>query len=313
MASVSKAFYKKSVVPQLWYRTTRSAANNNHVEKAIEVWTTTCIVTNFRPETSGREATSVHSSSVLINPANAELTGCSRFSYFPRGGPVPTENVVSMHKDWQPLGYVSNWGGMEVGEQMLYPVSVVDGLVHNYAGWKLKAHIQWLRLKQQQTIDPKTPLCPIGMAIRTISGDLLQYGYQSIVHTTPPFYQYDTNPEQGLAQCYQSALDLAFSFSEDDTATTTTSPEQPFRIRAAVSLLGAGERAFPIDVACQIACDAVIRWWEQNHATTTPSSSSNTHIPCHATVAFGILEESVAKQLMVLLEQRLGSASKQST
>jgi O-acetyl-ADP-ribose deacetylase (regulator of RNase III) len=306
MATVSKAFYKKSVVPQLLYRTTKAITNNKRDIKVVEVWTTTCIVTNFCSETPGRDTdTSGHSSSVLINPANAELTGCSRFSYFPRGGPVPTENVVSMHKDWQPLGYVSNWGGMEVGEQMVYPVSVVDGLVHNYAGWKLKAHIQWLRLKQQQTIDPKTSLCPIGSAIRTISGDLHQYGYQSIVHTTPPFYQHDTNPEQGLAQCYQSVLDLAFS--TEDTETTLN---QPFPIRAAIPLLGAGARGFPIDVACQIACDAVIHWFEQKHVTAT--SSSFMYGRSH-TVAFGLLEETVARQLISLMEKRLVTESGQST
>ncbi len=32
------------------------------------------------------------------------------------GGPVPALKPKSMHKDWQPLGFVSNWGGMDVGD-----------------------------------------------------------------------------------------------------------------------------------------------------------------------------------------------------
>lgn len=32
------------------------------------------------------------------------------------GGPVPSLKPKSMHKDWQPLGYVTQWGGMDVGD-----------------------------------------------------------------------------------------------------------------------------------------------------------------------------------------------------
>ena len=42
-----------------------------------------------------------------------------------------------MYAGWQPLGYVSSWGGMEVGQGMLYATSVVDGLVHQLGGWKV--------------------------------------------------------------------------------------------------------------------------------------------------------------------------------
>ena len=34
---------------------------------------------------------------------------------FDSGGPVPKDTVNTMHAAWQPLGFVSNWGGMEVG------------------------------------------------------------------------------------------------------------------------------------------------------------------------------------------------------
>jgi hypothetical protein len=67
----------------------------------------------------------------------------TNFPHFPRGGPVPDEKPMAMHKDWQPLGcYVSQWGGMEVDHGMPYPVSVVDGLGHKYGGWRLNTTLQ---------------------------------------------------------------------------------------------------------------------------------------------------------------------------
>jgi hypothetical protein len=141
--TISKAlYYKSSIPPKLIHslavvvgREGAAASNNtpqtSRTRRRIEIWTTTCIVTNFGKTTKAN-------CSILMNPSNAELSGVSNFTYFPRGGPVPDKDIFSssssMHRDWQPLGYVSNWGGMEVGNGMLYPVSVVDGLVHQLGG-----------------------------------------------------------------------------------------------------------------------------------------------------------------------------------
>jgi hypothetical protein len=130
--TISKALYYKSYIPpklvhSLVVGNEGAAARTKNIQRRIEIWTTNCIVNNF-----GK--TTIANCSILINPSNAELSGVSNFTYFPRGGPVPEKISSSMHRDWQPLGYVSNWGGMEVGNGMLYPVSVVDGLVHQLGG-----------------------------------------------------------------------------------------------------------------------------------------------------------------------------------
>ena len=119
--------------------------------RSIEVWATPCIVTCFGQE-------SLAQCSILLNPANPQLSGVSQFPYFPRGGPVPSSDIKTMHKDWQPLGHVSSWGGMEVGSGMMYAVSVIDGLVHQLGGMEIarrlsvvstpsaSATIQWILL-----------------------------------------------------------------------------------------------------------------------------------------------------------------------
>lgn len=73
----SKALYLSKVAPRLWHTQKIGRAI------AIEVWTTTCIVMNFGKATDAK-------CTILINPANPDLSGVSSFPYFPRGGPVPT-------------------------------------------------------------------------------------------------------------------------------------------------------------------------------------------------------------------------------
>jgi hypothetical protein len=71
---MSTAWYKSRMVPKLvqeW---------KNH-KRSMEVWETTCIVTNFRTANC----------QFLINPTNPQLTGVSKFPYFPKGGPQPKD------------------------------------------------------------------------------------------------------------------------------------------------------------------------------------------------------------------------------
>jgi hypothetical protein len=49
----------------------------------------------------------------LINPANPNLSGPNAFPYFPRGGPQPK---LQPHRHAHHImGYVTQWGGMDVG------------------------------------------------------------------------------------------------------------------------------------------------------------------------------------------------------
>jgi hypothetical protein len=72
-----------------------------HRNRSVEVWKTTCIVTNFgKPTVQAPAACKVVQ--LLINPANPQLSGVSKFPYFPRGGPAPKQLP---NKDG--MGYVS--------------------------------------------------------------------------------------------------------------------------------------------------------------------------------------------------------------
>jgi len=240
---------------------------NSTRERSVEVWTTTCIVTNF-----GK--TSKVNCSTLINPSNPELSGVRNFPYFPRGGPVPKDKLRSMHKDWQPLGYVSNWGGMEVGTGMLYPVSVVDGMVHQLGGWKLRAECDLKNLFNGK------PICPVGSAIMTTQAcDELRCHYDKIIHTTPPFFLHETEPERKLQSCFRSALSLIL--------------EKEKTTRIACPLLGAGARGFPSDVAIKNAALATTEWMK------CTSGEANCG---QQTLVFGLLENTNASKLCDTLE-----------
>lgn len=259
----SKAFFKSSVAPELCYKSVQNK------RRSIEIWLTTCIVTNF-----GRQRADC---TVLVNPSNPQLSGVKNFPYFPRGGPVPKEKPMSMHKDWQPLGFVSQWGGMEVGSGMMYPVSVIDGLVHQHGGWKLQAECKW----KQTIAGSGEDACPEGSAVMTTSGGLKDE-YDAIVHTTPPFYKYDDNPEELLGQCYQNAF--ASAFRE--------------HCRIATPLIGSGARGFPKDVAICIAAEESLRWRANNEDDGVSSECANDDL----VVAFALLEKELVEDLIAAIE-----------
>jgi O-acetyl-ADP-ribose deacetylase (regulator of RNase III) len=243
---------------------------------------------------------------ILINPCNSGLTGCKLFPYFPKGGPVPKQKVESTtHRDWQPLGYVTQWGGMEVGTGMLYPISVIDGLVHIYGGSKLQTELYWLRQKHcwnkfwsSDGMNTNEP-CPVGHAVITSAGNAqLAQQYDRIVHTTPPFYKYNTHPslcsEALLSKCYENALHLA-TLIPTTTGINFDSESRGMTNVVAMPLLGSGARGFPIDIACQIAAESIIKWISKpslysssngdalTHATTTTTKSAiQQHVYSHS-------------------------------
>jgi O-acetyl-ADP-ribose deacetylase (regulator of RNase III) len=210
--------------------------------------------------------------SVLINPANPQLSGVSKFPYFPRGGPVPQQQPTQYAHHI--MGQVSQWGGMEVGEGMLFPASVIDGMVHLYGGWHLEMALQWYRLSGNKN---GNEACPVGTAVRTTAGqDKLGEAYDSVIHTVPPFYRHVENPNDDpielLRQCYQSALD---KLEPDDR-------------RVATALLGAGCRGFPLSEAISAATQATTDWCRQNDKHDV-------------TVAFGLLEDKWCQEMIDLL------------
>lgn len=231
----------------------------NNGRLAVEVWKTPCIVTRFNAAQC----------SSLINPCNPELSGVSNFPYFPKGGPVPDKTPsVSAHHI---MGYASSWGGMSIGEQMLFPVSVVDGLVHLHGGWKLQTECSWKR-----TWRAHKEACPVGSAVATTGGDL---AYNTVIHTTPPFYNQVKEPEVLLASCYRAALEMA---------------TKEGHMRIASPLLGAGARGFPVVEAIDVAAD-ISRKWMENDADYSSKAG-----PC--TLVFGLIEEEIAEKLIEALQ-----------
>jgi O-acetyl-ADP-ribose deacetylase (regulator of RNase III) len=293
---ISKAFYKPSVPPELIYRSACSTGR-----RAIEVWVTSCIVHKTFPKFT--------QSSILINPSNPELSGTSNFPYFPKGGPVPAEKVKSMHKDWQPLGHVSYWGSMNTGDGILFPVSVVDGLVHELGGWRLGLECRW---KQWMSRPNGGQPCPVGEAVVTLhSGPELEY--DQIVHTTPPFYNYThqhedknnndnnnktQNHHQLLQDCYRNALSLAF-----DTQSDGQRRQRQRQRRVACPLLGAGARGFPTELAIQIAAEQTLEWQlakqPQQRLVQDDYDCSKEQ---QDVLAFGLLEHAIASQLAERLD-----------
>lgn len=130
---MSKAWFKPSSIPQriaIFHPSQCVAPGEATRKRAVEVWTTTCIVANFGMR-RGRHRQGTHQDEVqeelhqdgfesshprcstLINPANPNLTGPHSFPYFPRGGPQPS--VPPNRHAHHIMGYVSQWGGMDVG------------------------------------------------------------------------------------------------------------------------------------------------------------------------------------------------------
>ena len=257
---MSTAWYRSNVIPQ------RIGRWKVHPYLAVEVWDTTCIVTNFKAD-------------LLINPANPNLSGISKFPYFPKGGPEPNQPPA---KDAHHImGYVTQWGGMEVGQGMMFAANVVDGLVHQVGGKSLLLELQSVGRT-----------CDHGNAVWTSShGDLKQSYPYGIIHTVPPFYDPladNTSSSLGLLQkCYWSSLNLA-----QQKMGQRVKKAQEDDLRVACPLLGAGCRGFPVDLAMQSAVAAL--------AAAHPLSES----PHGLSLAFAIPSGEIREALSCLLDEK---------
>ena len=230
--------------------------------------------------------------SVLINPANPQLSGVSKFPYFPKGGPVPKE-YPKRDVGWHATGYVTQWGGMEVGEGMLFASNVVDGLVHQLGGWQLGLECQWLPVLQENEHEGGER-CPVGHAVATGPGSsALQEHFDTIVHTVPPFYLHHpgNDPEGYLLEAYRNSLRVAFDQGKGE-------------LRVACPLLGAGGRGFPLDAAIRVAGQASWRWLDQDLGDDSTDERQQ------HTLAFGIPDMEIAEQLLEAVQERMESDSR---
>lgn len=297
---MSTAWYKPNRFPRKirsWTTsslgTTPRKRNPPGLCRSIEVWETTCVVTNMNSRESGNDSETPFS--VLINPGNPSLSGVSKFAYFPVGGPEPPPSF-QIGKDSHPImGYVTTWGGMEVGQGMAFASNTVDGMVHQYGGKDLQKECQaalgntWWFLGAGRN----KPLLEEGQAVSTPAvGPKLKEasGYDLLVHTVPPFcgQDYRSQPqhkreddsaavqqdetERGavadhnnflLAECYRNSLRMA-----------TLSQSQSPLLKIACPLLGAGCRGFPVERAINVAAKSTTQWMMQ--ASTWNGTGGNT-------------------------------------
>ncbi len=170
---------------------------------------------------------------------------------------------------------------------MLYPVSVVDGMVHHLGGWPLR-----MEIAQLPTIDRDENIkCRLGEAVVTsscsklfIPSSGLSKEYSYVVHTAPPFYNHcpSDDPCKILRLCYRNSLTKAFAI------TNTT--------RVAVPLLGAGARGFPLDIAVEIAISETLSWCTEQREESNKNTAAKR-------VVFGIPDKETARFIVSKLIQ----------
>jgi len=162
----------------------------------------------------------------LINSANEYLIGTS-LPYFPRGGlQRQPNNIFASPEDWQKS---SSWGGLSVGEDLLFPVQVLDGEVHQRLGGRQSELKKWIaenvpavdhveHIKEQSVRALRDPQyddkvkCTTGDVVWTpaFPTDLdLQRSFSlGILHTVSPYH--DTlRRDELLHSCYTKCLKLA--------------------------------------------------------------------------------------------------------
>ena len=175
----------------------------------------------------------------------------TRQPYFPIGGPVPP-----VPKDGRVLSS-SRWGGMEVGENMLYGVQVLDGQIHEECGVELLKYLQSLPERSSvKDAAGQVVRCPVGIAVRSPAFGPLKSFFRSIVHTVAPFYG-DLLWENKLTKCYINSFKLLWEEHKDEKVATV--------------LLGAGCRGIPISEAARVAAKACVLFSRSASCNRIPS------------------------------------------
>lgn len=230
------------------------------------------------------------------------------------------------------MGYVTQWGGMDVGSGMLFPAAVIDGLVHQLGGKQLQKECTMLsehslsyvyHNQQSMTVlsEHQEVKCPVGTAVISSAGGAeLKAEYDNIVHTVPPFFKYPPSLSDELStalgiesteeswaydlllSCYHQSFQLAFGQRRNCRKQWIISllrkqlVQNPENNRVAVPLLGAGCRGFPVSMAIDAAAKGSTLWLSQTKEEKPKKD---------CVVAFGLLETSDAEELASEIEKLL--------
>ena len=175
----------------------------------------------------------------LANPANEALVGTSR-PYFPRGGPLPAPPPRGLQSS------AMGWGGMDAGQNMLYPAQTVDGLVHQHGGRRLRELLaEAAPVLELRSHDDDHVRCRVGDAVLTAAPPTLPYDV--IAHTPPPFWG-DAEWEDRLTGSYASALRVATRAAAGAGKTS---------LLLATPIMGAGARGAPTREAARVLARAL--------------------------------------------------------
>jgi len=222
----------------------------------------------------------------------------------------------------------NSWGGLDAGDQMLYPVQVVDGIVHQLGGKKLASECEKIRALREHDTNGRPIPIPFGTAVSTSGGnENLKREYDHIIHVTPPFFnreynnnnnnnnnnngiESDEDPVELLRRCYVEAISLAF---DNLTLTSDHRTRNCYKHNIMASpLIGAGARGFPLHIALEVAASQTCLWMDtiahhrcldgnnNNNDDDDPSIATNTV----NTIAFGIPNSTSAEILVNMIAEQ---------
>ena len=210
------------------------AFSNNLRDICLELWITEDIVSKIVSSTNAK----IYANDVLINPGNANLCG-AKLPYFPRGGPVPSKYDGS-----------NNWGGMEAGRNMVYPIQSIDGRVHMDGGKSLK-HILKHHFFNK---------CEIGQCITTKATEnlKLKHHYKYVIHAVPPLSNVvkdnDANSVfRQLVSCYRNSFLHVLALKQKGANIV------------AMPLIGSGTAGFTAQYSCEALRSALLQTEQKYH------------------------------------------------
>eukprot|EP00941_MAST-03F_sp_MAST-3F-sp1_P002654 g2654.t1 len=160
----------------------------------------------------------------LVTSANESLVG-AKLPYLEKGAPAP---VVSPSANSD----TNQWGGLEAGKNMVYPIQCVDGVVAIAGGKELREACR--RIEK----DSHNFRCPVGQNVETVATGDLRKNFELVLHSVVPYY-FDPEWSRLMLESYNNILDRVMCSSGEK--------------EVVLPLLGAGQKGAPPQEAAKIA------------------------------------------------------------